>query len=193
MPIPLYMAAAAGASAGLNAYGTHSTNKANQRMSREQMRFQERMSSTAYQRAMADMAAAGLNPILAYSHGGASTPSGSTATMQNVVGSAANSALDTARGYAEVKNLQEQNRVLGSQADLNAANTASQMLQAEKLGLDMPKHEVEGSAYRALSDFMDNMKWRLKSYADGNSAKRPSFDLKAQVAGPNRAYYGLQR
>lgn len=42
--------------------------------------FQERMSNTSYQRAMADMEKAGLNPMLAYSQGGASLPTGSTAS-----------------------------------------------------------------------------------------------------------------
>lgn len=100
--------------------------------------WSERMSNSAYQRGMTDMKAAGLNPILAYQKGPASSPTGAAA--QTHMASAApfsSGAVDlgvrAGRVNAEVKNMEEQNKVIPEQVkNLQASNmlTHSQTLQS---------------------------------------------------------------
>lgn len=89
-------------------------------MAREQMSFQREMSNSAYQRSMADMKAAGLNPMLAFSQGGASSPSGAMGSAPT--GNAQMAKIDMSRMLNEIKEV-------NSRVDMNNQTTSTSKAQ----------------------------------------------------------------
>lgn len=110
--------------------GGIAANASNKKRAAEQMAFQERMSSTAYQRATEDMRLSGINPMLAYQQGGASSPGGAMATMDDVISPAVSSAMHGRRLKEEILGMEaqrnlmkQQGNVATSQAGLNQMHT----------------------------------------------------------------------
>lgn len=147
-------------SGGASLVGGMMTNQANSAQAADNRAFQERMSDTSYQRGTADMRAAGLNPALAYTQGGASTPGGSQAApMQNALGGAVSSALQASQLAQTISNTQQDTQLKAAQmkaAQAQSAQTAiNTAVAASRLPDALQQQKIDTSTYGNVMRYLD--------------------------------------
>lgn len=130
-------------SGAMSKSGQQDANQANLDIAREQMAFQERMSNSAYQRATKDIMAAGLNPMLAYSQGGATTPPGASAVMQNENAEMAHSVRDASMRALQISNMEKQNELLEAQKAKTEAEAVNIGAQTGEIGQRIQRYGPE--------------------------------------------------
>jgi len=116
-------------------------NDTNISLSKENREWMERMSNSAYQRAMVDMGKAGLNPMLAYTQGGASVPTSAAASVAPASHTAlANTAIGAFTGIKSAYTQAQQANTAQAQGE---ATIALQATQAAETATNTAKIEAE--------------------------------------------------
>lgn len=143
--------------------GAANANKANEAMAREQMTFQGAMSDTAHRREVYDLKMAGLNPILS-ANGGASSPSGASAQMQNEIGPAVTTAMEAMRVRKELQQadsnmalqqVQGQAALAGAAKDTASAKVASEQATNTAMQNVILSNEIPSAKQKAINDLKE--------------------------------------